>query len=215
MPSKIDRPDRPYYKHGELSPEGKRFWAYVWGKEYWVTPEKFDYLRAKARAAARASYAKNREKAKQISKEWREKNPEKMKECCRRWKKNNPDVVKAGYKSWAAKNPDYRKRRMKTDALYALARNLRNRLNLAFKKSKFVRPKGLGQVLGCTLDQAKAHIESQFKEGMSWENYGQWHVDHIAPLSSAKTEKAMISLCHYTNLQPLWAFENLSKGAKI
>jgi hypothetical protein len=50
---------------------------------------------------------------------------------------------------------------------------------------------------------------------MTWENQGKWHIDHIIPLSSAKTEKEMYKLCHYTNLQPLWAFDNLSKGSKI
>ncbi len=52
---------------------------------------------------------------------------------------------------------------------------------------------------------------------MSWDNHTKygWHIDHIIPLASAKTEEELKSLCHYTNLQPLWAKENLSKGAKI
>jgi hypothetical protein len=60
-------------------------------------------------------------------------------------------------------------------------------------------------------------MEKQFKNEMTWENYGfyGWHIDHIIPLSSAKNEEELYKLCHYTNLQPLWAKENLSKGAKI
>jgi hypothetical protein len=50
---------------------------------------------------------------------------------------------------------------------------------------------------------------------MSWDNHGEWHIDHIIPLSSAKNESDLYKLFHYTNLQPLWAFDNLSKGNKI
>jgi hypothetical protein len=61
------------------------------------------------------------------------------------------------------------------------------------------------------------NLEKQFISGMTWENYGYygWHVDHKIPLASAKTKEELIKLCHYTNLQPLWMDENLSKGAKI
>ena len=55
----------------------------------------------------------------------------------------------------------------------------------------------------------------KFTTGMSWENRNEWHIDHKIPLSSAKTEEEIYELCHYTNLQPLWAFDNLSKGNKI
>jgi hypothetical protein len=65
------------------------------------------------------------------------------------------------------------------------------------------------------LETTKAHIEAQFHPGMSWGNYGQWHVDHIIPLASAKTAEELVALCHHTNLQPLWAEDNLRKGAKI
>lgn len=59
------------------------------------------------------------------------------------------------------------------------------------------------------------YIESKFKEGMSWENHGKWHIDHIKPLGNAKTEKELKKLFHYTNVQPLWAKENQKKGNKI
>jgi hypothetical protein len=70
-------------------------------------------------------------------------------------------------------------------------------------------------MLGCDYQTAFKHIESRFKKGMSWDNFGDWHIDHIIPLASAKTEEELIELCHYTNLQPLWAEENLIKGDKI
>lgn len=71
--------------------------------------------------------------------------------------------------------------------------------------------------LGGDFQTVKLYIEKQFSEGMTWENHSihGWHIDHIIPLSSAKTEEELKSLCHYTNLQPLWAKDNISKGAKL
>ena len=60
----------------------------------------------------------------------------------------------------------------------------------------------------------KNYIENKFTEGMSWDNYGKWHIDHIIPLNSAKTEEEIIKLCYYTNLQPLWASDNIRKKDK-
>jgi hypothetical protein len=74
-------------------------------------------------------------------------------------------------------------------------------------------------LLGCDLISFKKHIESQWTDGMSWENhnYWGWHLDHIRPCASfdLKDPKQQSKCFHYTNLQPLWAYENLSKGAKI
>lgn len=70
-------------------------------------------------------------------------------------------------------------------------------------------------MLGCDYGTLAAHLESKFTEGMDWSNRGKWHIDHVMPLASAKTEDELTALCHYTNLQPLWAYDNLSKGAKV
>ena len=72
-------------------------------------------------------------------------------------------------------------------------------------------------MLGCSIDSLKRHLSKKFKIGMSWDNYGihGWHIDHIIPLSSAKTIEDIEKLCHYTNLQPLWAKDNLQKSNKI
>ena len=68
--------------------------------------------------------------------------------------------------------------------------------------------------LGCTSLELKQHLELKFTEGMNWDNYGRWHVDHIKPISLATTEQEAIQLSHYTNLQPLWAEDNLKKSNK-
>ena len=72
-------------------------------------------------------------------------------------------------------------------------------------------------IIGISFDELKIYLESKFIEGMTWSNYGfnGWHIDHIIPLSSAENEEEIYKLCHYTNLQPLWAEENLKKGKKI
>jgi hypothetical protein len=67
----------------------------------------------------------------------------------------------------------------------------------------------------CSFEEFFIHIESQFIDGMSWENRSLWHIDHIIPLATAKTEEEILRLNHYTNLRPLWALDNLKKGSKI
>ena len=72
--------------------------------------------------------------------------------------------------------------------------------------------KTIESYLGCSIPEFKIHIESQFKEGMSWNNYGEWHLDHIIPvLSLEKEEYTIEQVQHYTNFQPLWAKENMKK----
>ena len=70
-------------------------------------------------------------------------------------------------------------------------------------------------ILGCDWKTLKLHIERQFTKNMTWENRSEWHIDHIVPLASANTEEELIALNHYTNLRPMWAEDNLSKGAKM
>jgi len=69
-------------------------------------------------------------------------------------------------------------------------------------------------IVGCKPSELKKHLEKQFKEGMTCDNHGEWHIDHILPLASAKDDEEVFKLCHYTNLQPLWAEDNLIKGCR-
>ena len=108
----------------------------------------------------------------------------------------------------------YIKNRLKTDSLFKLSHTLRKRTRQIFKNKRFIKP-STKLLIGEDLSFVKKYLENQFIEGMSWKNHGKWHIDHIIPLSSANNESELIKLCHYTNLQPLWAFDNLSKGNKI
>jgi hypothetical protein len=107
---------------------------------------------------------------------------------------------------------DYRTVRKKKDPLYRAILNMRSRLSVFVKSVHINKNDSTKQLIGCSIAHLKNHLEEQFLPGMSWSNYGDWHIDHKIPLSSAKSEKALVLLSHYSNLQPLWAIDNLSKG---
>lgn len=105
-----------------------------------------------------------------------------------------------------------------SDILYKLKLNCRNRVKMFLKSQNFnIITNNTFQIVGCSPEELKSYIEKQFKEGMTWENFKHdgWHIDHIIPLSTAKTEKDVYKLCHYTNLQPLWCDENYKKSNKL
>lgn len=107
------------------------------------------------------------------------------------------------------------KERIANDALYSFKVGVRKFISHSFKRRKESKAMHTEKVLGCTFDEFFSHICSLFKDGMTVENYGQWQIDHIIPLSTAKTKEDVIKLCHYTNLQPLWASENRAKSNKL
>lgn len=108
----------------------------------------------------------------------------------------------------------YKAMKKATDPLYKLRENLRRRTLKAFETTKWNINNTTKDLLGCEYIEFKNHIESLFNNGMSWQNQGLWHVDHIIPLASATTEEEIKKLFHYTNLQPLWAEDNIRKSAK-
>lgn len=97
---------------------------------------------------------------------------------------------------------------------YKLTSILRSRLTDALKGK--CKSKKTMELIGCNIDILKKYIELKFKDGMNWDNYGKWHIDHVRPCSSFDlTDVKQQEQCfHYTNLQPLWATENLQKGSK-
>jgi hypothetical protein len=109
----------------------------------------------------------------------------------------------------------YEKIKRETDCLYKLKQNVRNRINKYVKKNNINKNNKTFELVGTEPSYLKEYLEKKFTQGMTWNNYGDWHVDHIIPLSLARNEKDIAKLCHYTNLQPLWAKDNLIKGNKI
>ena len=109
--------------------------------------------------------------------------------------------------------------RKKIDVNFKIRTAIRSRMTRALKIKSIKKQDSSLFLLGCTIQEAKKHIEKQFKEGMSWDNHSMrgWHIDHIIPCASFDlTDPEQQKKCfHYTNLQPLWAKENMSKGAKI
>ena len=140
----------------------------------------------------------------------------------KRYYDDNKEKVLSYKKEYYIKNKEYivkksterTTKKRKNEPLFRLLCNLRRRTNYAFKNVNANKTKSTKDLLGCEFDLAKIHIENKFTKGMNWENYGKWHIDHIIPLCSAENESELKKLCHYTNLQPLWAEDNLSKGGK-
>ena len=134
------------------------------------------------------------------------------KEAIKKWRLNNKlrvSLYNAKYsKSHRCEINKREKDRRDNDPIYKMKINIRRRIR------KFIINKigNTTDILGCSYDEVRVHISNNFKEGMSWDNYGEWHIDHIKPLALAHTEEETYDLCHYTNLQPLWAIENLKKG---
>ena len=116
-------------------------------------------------------------------------------------------------------NLKYQNKREKKDILYRLTRRLRNRLYYALKRAHWKTDTHFSEYIGCTLEALKSHLQAKFTEGMTWDNWGLgekcWVIDHIYPLSLAKTEEEMLKLCHYTNLQPMWFIPNIKKSNKV
>lgn len=210
---------------------GRIFWAVAYTKkEIWLSPESFSKHNQKAKKRAAEWQAKNREKARESSARWRTRNPGKVIARNKKYYAENKEAerarVRKKYKEnavkyrqynklWRIKNIGYEAKRLKEDARFRISRSLRARVRAAIKRNaKFGNTQDL---VGCSFEFLRFWLESKFKPGMSWENYGAkgWHVDHIRPLASFDlTDAAQQRLaCHFINLQPLWASENLSKAA--
>jgi len=151
--------------------------------------------------------------------EWAIKNQDRVRASNRSWTAKNPEKAYEKSKRWHEKNPKwqslYAKERRKSDPLFGMAGRARCRIRNFLTSKGFTKSKTTEEIIGCSFGFLVSHIESMFSEGMSWENRGCWRMDHIIPLSSASSEEEILALCHYTNLQPLWAYENKSKGCRI
>ena len=166
---------------------------------------------------AKAWREKNKEKIREKSKRYLEKNKEKIKED----RIKNPEKYRAKgrkyYRSHKEKYITYNREKRRNDVGFRMKHNLCRRIHHSIKDG-YKSAKTL-ELLGCSIEELKIHLQSQFKEGMSWDNYGihGWHIDHIRPcalfdLTDPEEQKKCFN---YSNLQPLWASDNCSKGARI
>lgn len=155
----------------------------------------------------------------EYQKQYRESNKEYIKEQKKKYAEDNRKDIKEYQKQYREANREnrreYERKRKQTDPLFKMKHNLRSRTYYAFKNKGYSKKTKTKEMLGVEWEVAKEHIENQFSDGMNWNNQGEWHIDHCIPLASAKTEKELKNLCHYTNLQPMWAEENIRKGAKL
>ena len=168
---------------------------------------------------------KNKNYFKKYFKKYAHKNRDNIKEYKKQYYLKNKEQIRHSKKQYVNKNKEkikeykkqYEKNRRKTDINYRILGCLRARLRIALKNnSKFTNTKKL---IGCNVEHLKKHLQSKFTKGMSWNNYGVygWHIDHIKPcilFDLSKTEQQQ-ECFHYTNLQPLWAEDNLKKRDKI
>ena len=168
-------------------------------------------------------YLENKEMMLERSAEYREKNRAKIRlRGAKYYSQNREKLIQkqADYQRRNAQkrnaySKQYVKNKRQNDKLYALRTNIRSRFKFELAKrgeSKWIKA---NDYLGCSWLELREYLESQFTDGMTWDNYGEWHVDHIVPLAIAENRAQLIKLCHHTNLRPLWAFDNISKGAKL
>ena len=172
----------------------------------------------------------NPEKVLELTRNWTKKNPEWVYNRHKKWREENPDKVNELKKNWLDKNPEkrkeyrenykprkqeQRKERRDSDPVFNLTNRLRCRLWKYLKILNITKTNKTFDIVGCFPQFLKEHLETQFTDGMTWDNRSEWHIDHIIPLSSAKTQDELYKLCHYENLQPLWAEDNLKKSNKI
>lgn len=148
---------------------------------------------------------------------YREKNRAKLAAAQREYIKANEAEVKRRKSEWKKKNIEKInlkiKNDMKNNPSLRLKHNLRSRMRQALKKDY---KSGMAiKLLGCSIEYFKQYIQSLWIEDMSWKNYGQWHLDHIIPIASIQDDEQCKIVCHYKNIRPLWASDNLSKGSKI
>lgn len=164
---------------------------------------------------------KNKDRYKKIKDEWYLKNREVISDKNRKKLEENRDEINKKAKERRDKNKDYYnklnrqyiKNRKENDPLYRLTCSIRTLITQSFKSKYTKKSKKTIEILGCTFETFKEHIESKFTDEMNWDNYADyWELDHIIPVSWALNEDEIVKLNHYTNFQPLYWRDNISKG---
>lgn len=186
--------------------------------------------KVKLNADRAAYYRANQDLEMERHKRYRQEHAESRAEICAKWRERCAEHVKSYKESNRAaislKSAEYYQRkkpvrneqyrtRYGSDQMFALRVSVRARTRMAIRSVGGSKNASIVSILGCSIEKLKRHLEGRFKPGMTWENRGEWEIDHIIPLACAVTKEELLELCKYTNLQPLWASENRSKGARI
>ena len=239
--SSIPHPDRNR-KRGDVREDGQIFWGLRYKKgilsSIWISHDELLRKKEKKKASNSKSYRKNaiqrrlnqslyvlqnHDKHLKSCRDSYHKNKEKHKAkrdaYAEKWREENRPKARAMVADWAARNKDRlrenQKKRRANNPRLTVVDSVRRLIQRAFQKRYINKNTRTAEIVGCTWDELAAHIESKFTEGMTWENRSLWHVDHIIPLKIAATAEDIIRLNHWSNLQPLWIPDNLSKGAKM
>jgi hypothetical protein len=165
-------------------------------------------FQSECKMCAKISYNLNREKNLLNKKIYTEKNKDKKSEYDKHYRLKNR-LKKNEYIR------NYRRMKRLNDPTFRIVESVRSRIKIFLKTNNIQKFNKTFYIVGCKPEELRKFLESKFTDNMSWDNYGKWHIDHIIPLSSAKTEQDILKLCHYTNLQPLWAKDNIIKSNKI
>ena len=155
---------------------------------------------------------KNKEKVISYRKEWLEKNSEHRKNYMKEYRERNVNKIREQKRK-------YEKNRKDNDPFYKLCCYTRTAVYTCLKERSVDKYSNTFDMLPYTLEELISHLENNFTEGMTWENYGEWHVDHIKPMASftfdSVDDESFNECWSLSNLQPLWAKDNLSKGSNI
>ena len=183
-------------KRQKENPEQVRAWRrdFYWRHRERLRVERQPYL--EARKPIKAAYDKRYAKRHRIKK----------KRYLQQW-----------YQANKLRQNAYCRMRRATDPQYAIANTLRTRMNSALRNGGLKRDIPLEMLIGCTVQQLMMHLATGFKRGMSWMNRSLWHIDHIRPCAKfdLRNRDEQLKCFHFTNLQPLWAHENISKSDKV
>lgn len=157
-------------------------------------------------------YESNKEKISEYYSEWRENKKEHLKEYQKKWREENRDKLRKTKR-------DYERNRKASDPLYKLVANFRTAIYQVLKENSVEKNKSYFDVLQYTPEELINHLEKQFKDDMTWENYGVWHVDHKLPITSFEIQemgdKEFMRCWSLDNLQPMWGEENIRKSNKV
>jgi hypothetical protein len=171
-----------------------------------------------------AYYRENKERLTAQNKEYVQQHREQLSEYQQRWREDNRERLLEDKRKWDRENRDRLKPqrrnaervRWESEPRYRLSKLIAHRMRLSLQEGK--QGRHWETLVGYTVLDLKAHIESLFLPGMTWDNYGNWHIDHIKPIAAftfSSSEDAAFQECWaLSNLRPLWATDNLKKGAK-